>query len=227
MFPLTPKEFGPIPQSAPHYAAASALYGNHPINPFRGWRVTAGVAAPLSGKAQSLCCNRRQGEVSFPWGGAYACCSDQRKRSIFRGRSEFRGTQFGAKKKKKVKKKKRQRKAQELKSKARGSRCNRPLTLVRAHRFSVEPAVTPETPCPERAGPQAQRPSGAWGPPGSRPPLGRGSPWHCRRRCRAISKRESSSAAPLGGRPGGEGPAFSRRRPLAASPGLRAMPPAV
>lgn len=148
MFPLTPKEFGPIPQSAPHYAAASALYGNHPINPFRGWRVTAGVAAPLSGKAQSLCCNRRQGEVSFPWGGAYACCSDQRMRSIFRGRSEFRGTQFGAKKKKKVKKKKRQRKAQELKSKARGSRCNRPLTLVQAHRFSVEPAVTPRDPLP-------------------------------------------------------------------------------
>lgn len=185
------------------------------------------MAVPLSGKARVAISAR--GRRPFRGVEPMHVAATNGRAAFSAGDLNFAARSLALKKKgKKKKKKKRQRKARELKSKARGSRCNRPLTLVRAHRVSVKPAFTPETPCLEQAGPQAQRPSGAWGPPGSRLPLGQGSPWHCRRRCRrAISKRESSSAAPLGGRPGGEGPAFSRRRPLAASPGLRAMPPAV
>lgn len=87
---------------------------------------------------------------------------------------------------------------------------------------SAEPVGIPETPSPERAGPQGLKPSGARGPRRSLAPQGRGSPWPCRsrrrRRRRAISKRRSPSAARLGCGPGEEGPAL---------PGPRAMPRAV
>ena len=178
-------------------------------------------------KQQSSCCNRSLGDRSFPGGGACAWCGDQPKRGIFRGRSEFRGTQFGAKKKRR--KKKRHRKARGLESQARRSRCNRapPHAGPSASPLRLAPG-DPGDPSRELAGPQAPRPFWGAGPSWSPPPSGRHSPWPCRRRRRrgAISKRGSPSAARLGRGPGGEGPALPHRRPLAASPGLRAMPPA-
>lgn len=166
-------------------------------------------------KQQNSCCNRRLEDWSFPRGGAYACCSDQRKRGFFRGKSEFRGTHFGAKKKRRTTRKKRQRKAWLLRSQARRSRCNRPSSRVRAHRGH------PSDPSPEQARPQdrgaAQGLCQPWG--GAAPGCAR-SRW-------AISKRGSPSAAWFGRGPGGECPALPRRHSLVASPGLRAMPRAV
>ena len=99
-------------------------------------------------KQQSSCCNRSLGDRSFPGGGACAWCGDQPKRGIFRGRSEFRGTQFGAKKKK-GEKKKRHRKARGLESQARRSRCNRAPPLRRSERIASPPSPRrPRRPLP-------------------------------------------------------------------------------
>lgn len=56
----------------------------------------------------------------------------------------------------------------------RESRCDRSSYPVRAHHVSVELAGTPETPRRCTLGTEALR---GVGPSGSRPPLGRGSPW--------------------------------------------------
>ena len=62
------------------------------------------------------------------------------------GDPNFAARSFALKKKKKNRKKKKQRKAQGLESEARGSRCNRSPSPVRAHRVSAEPVGIPETP---------------------------------------------------------------------------------
>lgn len=175
-------------------------------------------------KQQNSCCNRRPGTGPFRRVEPIFAAATNGSAAFSAGDPNFAARSLALKKKKK--KKKWRRKTRVLHSEARGSRSNR---------SPPRPSASPlrgargraRDPSPEAAGPRAPRPSGAWGRAGSRPPLGRGSPWRRGRRYRsrgAVSEPGSPSAAPLGRRPGGEGPALPRRRPLAASPGLRSMP---
>lgn len=100
-------------------------------------------------KQQSSCCNRSLGDRSFPGGGACAWCGDQPKRGIFRGRSEFRGTQFGAKKKKKEKKKEAQKGSGTREPGAKESVQPRPPPLRRSERIASPPSPRrPRRPLP-------------------------------------------------------------------------------
>lgn len=178
-------------------------------------------------KLQSSCCNRRLEDWSFPRGGAYACCSDQQKRSIFRGKSEFRGTaRTLALKKKKNNKKKEAEKG--LATKDPGERESvQSALLPRPSASRLGGALRHSSdPFPEQARPQAPRPSGLWDRPGSLPDLGRGRPWLCpqllddlqagiskRRLVRQRARRGVSGLAP--------------QTFIGGFPGLRAMPRAV
>lgn len=122
------------------------------------------------------------------------CCSSQWWRGIFRGRSEFRGTQFGAKKRRRKKKKKKQAE--------KGSETGEPAERHRGHRGPLPrlraPGQRPETPAPRRPlGPPRVAAAPRGGPaPGSAPAVPQ--------RARPRARRGGSGLAPpasIGGFP--------------------------
>lgn len=95
---------------------------------------------------------------------------------------------------------------------------------VRAHRLSVEPAGAPETPPRSQPDPGRRGPPGRGAVPGRGRPRGGAAPGAAAAAISTAGRSPSRDLPALGRGPGGEGPALPRRRPLAASPGLRSMP---